>query len=165
MASIKERSSIDVPYRNSVVELATGILSLAWQNFFRSLYERVYPLGIETSFIFENNKTDASNIEGLQFDSNKVTQVFIEYVIQRIHGPKLDPVEKIQTGVFAVVYKPAAELWSIVNIGTPGPDNAGITFSITAGGQVQYTSSNITGAQKISKITWRARTLGAKVAL
>lgn len=32
------------------------------------------------------------------------------------------------------------------------------------GGQVQYTSTNITGTAMISKITWRARTLGAKVA-
>lgn len=163
MASINVRS-IDVPYQQPLIEKASGVLTISWQNFFRSLFERVYSIGIESSFSLVNNQSVASNIEGLQFDYRKVNQAIIEYVIQRITGPTLSPTELIQTGCFAVVYKPVAGTWNIVNIGSTGPDSAGITFSITTGGQVQYTSSNMTGTANVSKITYRARTLNAKVA-
>lgn len=162
MASLNVRS-IDVPYQQQLLERASGVLTIPWQNFFRSLFERVYSLGIEASFPLVNNQSVAANIEGLQFDYRKVNQAIIEYVIQRITGPTLSPTELIQTGCFAVVYKPVAATWNIVNIGSTGPDAAGITFSITTGGQVQYTSSNMTGTANISKITYRARTLSAKV--
>lgn len=163
MASINVRS-IDVPYQQPLIEKASGVLTISWQNFFRSLFERVYSIGIESSFSLVNNQSVASNIEGLQFDYRKVNQAIIEYVIQRITGPTLSPTELIQTGCFAVVYKPVAGTWNIVSIGSTGPDAAGITFSITTGGQVQYTSSNMTGTANVSKITYRARTLSAKVA-
>lgn len=161
MASINQRS-LDVPYQNTLLERATGILTIPWQNFFRSLFERVLPLGLETSFPLVNNQASAANIEGLQFDYVKTNQVIIEYIIQRITG-SISPTELIQTGVFALAYKPAAQTWHIVTIGSTGPDSAGITFSVTTGGQVQYTSTNMTGSANISKITYRARTLAAKV--
>lgn len=42
---------------------------------------------------------------------------------------------------------------------TPNP---GVKFSVTTAGQVQYTSTSITGTASISKISWRMRTLGGK---
>lgn len=164
MAIIKQRS-IDVPYADPVLDRASGILTLPWQNFFRNLFERVFSLGIETSFPLANNQSVAADIAGLQFDYKKTQHAIIEYVIQRIVGPTISPTEAIQCGSFAVVYKPFAATWHIVNIGSTGPDSAGITFSITTGGQVQYTSTNMTGSANVSKITYRARSLNAKVAL
>jgi len=155
--------SLNPPYENPTVE-KTGFLTVAWQNFFRSLFDRLFPLGIEQTAVLLNNQATAVDMTGLQFDYRKVNQAIVEYVIQRITGPTLSPTELIQTGCFAVVYKPVAGTWNIVSIGSTGPDAAGITFSITTGGQVQYTSSNMTGTANISKITYRARTLSAKVA-
>ncbi len=162
MASINQRS-IDVPYQQQLLERATGILTIPWQNFFRSLFDRIFPLGIEISFPLVNNQASAANIDGLQFDYRKVNQATVEYVIQRI-TTGTGATELIATGMFMVTYKPVSLTWHIVTIGTPGPSTSGITFSITTGGQVQYTSTNMTGDANISKITYRARTLAAKVA-
>lgn len=162
MGPIRQKS-LDVPYESSVID-SKGILSISWQNFFRNLFDRIFPLGIETSFALLNNQSSAANIEGLQFDYRKVNQATIEYLIQRI-TTGTGATEIITTGMFMVTYKPVSQTWHIVNIGTPGPSASGITFSITTGGQVQYTSSNITGDENISKITYRARTLSAKVNL
>ncbi|MBL7545619.1 MAG: hypothetical protein JNL11_17500 [Bdellovibrionaceae bacterium] len=162
-----EKKGLDVPYQNPITG-DKGILSFVWQNWFRILYTRVYPLGIEiTSEILNNIVDDIShdpeNINGMQFDNTKVNQVIIEYLIQRIYGPDIDPTELIQSGIFILVYKPAAKTWHIIPIGTPGPDNAGVTFSVLPSGQVRYTSTNFSGEKKYSKITWRARTLAGKV--
>lgn len=154
--------ALGVPYQNSVVDRA-GILTLVWQQFFRALYDRLNPLGIEKSFSLANNQSSAADITGMQYDYRKINQVTVEYVIQRI-TTGTGATELVATGIFLLTYKPVANTWHIVTIGTPGPSTSGITFSITTGGQVQYTSTNITGTPNISKITYRERTLGAKVA-
>lgn len=161
--SISRAFGLEVPYQSPVVD-ERKILSLNWQDFFKLLHLMVSPLGIERSFPIANNQVVAKNIEGLQFDYKKINQVTVEYLIQRI-TTSTGATEIISAGMFMLAYKPVSQTWHIVNIGTPGPDSSGVTFSVTTGGQVQYTSSNITGTANISKITWRARTLGAKVGL
>jgi len=153
---------LDVPYQNQLLD-KNGILTVAWQQFFRMLYLVVSTLGIETSFPLVNNQVLAADITGLQFDSRKINQVSVEYLIQRVTTGG-GATELITAGMFMLAYKPTSETWHVVAIGTPGPSSSGITFSVTASGQVQYTSSNITGTASISKITYRARTLGARYA-
>lgn len=162
MAEIKSYA-FEVPYRSQVID-STSMLSSVWQEFFKRLHIMLSPLGIEKSFPLENNATN-KDIEGMQFDFKKVNQITVEYLIQRITTAP-SATELIQAGVFMVVRKPTAGTWHIVNIGSTGPDAAGITFSMstTTQGQVLYTSTNITGTPNISKITYRARTLGARVA-
>lgn len=153
--------SLDVPYQTPISG-DKNLITLSWQNFFRKLYDIVNPLGFEKSAQLLNNQASAVNIEGMQFDFDKVNQVTIEYIIHRITTGG-GATEIVTTGIMQLAYRKVSLGWSIVPIGTPGPSVSGITFTITASGQVQYTSSNITGTASISKITYRARTLNAKV--
>lgn len=144
-----------------------GVLSLPWVEFFRMVQDFLTPLGQEKSFPLTNGKTtivgdpDQDDIKGLSFDKQFVSQAIVEFLIQRI-TTDTGANELVATGVFHAVYKPTSQTWAIVSPWTPGPSTSGITFSITSAGQVQYTSSNITGTASISRIVWRARTLAAK---
>lgn len=154
------QTSFDVPYKTPALEKG-GMLTPAWVAFFRALFERVLSLGAERNYEISNNQVGAADITGLRFDYRNVSQVAIDYLIQRITTGG-GAVEKLETGIFLLVYKPTSNSWSKVSIGTSGPDVSGVTLTVTATGQVQYTSTNITGTHSISKITWRARTLAAK---
>lgn len=157
-------SSVAVPYADKVLG-ESGTLSLPWENFFRWLYTAVLPLGVERSYQLLNNKATPQEIEGIQFDYTKVNQVKLEFLIQRItqNAPGSPSVEKIETGVFYMVYSPYAEIWRIYRDPNSGPDNAGITFSTDAAGKLYYESTNLTGSPAVSKVSIRASTLSAKV--
>lgn len=151
---------LKVPDKDPISD-SNGIVSMTWFEFFRLVRDFLAPLGVERSATLANNQTTAADITGMSFDLNVTSHVAVEYVIQRI-TTGTGATELIQAGCFHLVYKPVAKVWVIVVIGSPGPSDAGITFSITAKGQVQYTSSNITGTASISRIAWRARTIAAK---
>lgn len=156
----KLQRSFEVPYRDQVLD-SNGVLANAWEWFFRAVVERIYPLGDEDSILLVNNQAAVANVTNLKFNSKGVSQAFVDFLIQRV-TTGAGAVELIASGMFAAVYKPTSNTWAIQMIGTPGPSTSGITFSITALGQVQYTSTNETGTASISKLCWRARTLGAK---
>jgi len=153
----------EVPYREAMVDKASALLTVVWQQFFTLLHLRLAPLGIELSCPLANNVSVAADISGMVFNSTKTNHAVVEYLIQRITTGG-GATALYAAGAFHVVYKASAGTWHIVAIGTPGPDSHGITFTITTSGQVQYASTNITGTANVSKITWRARTLAAKVA-
>lgn len=158
MAIIRE--SIDVPYRDQVVS-GSGLLTEVWSGFFRSLFDRVYPLGVERSFQLENDQDEAANIEGMKVNARGVSFAIVEYLVQRITEGE-SATQLIESGVFKLTYMPDDEEWSLDVIDDETPDDAGVTFSVTADGQVQYTSSEITGDPVLSRIFWRMRTIGGK---
>lgn len=158
MASLQQ--TFDIPFKTIMLE-SGGLLTPAWISFFRSLYERVFTLGVEKSFDIVNNQAGVADITGLRFDHRGVSQVAIDYLIQRV-TTSTGAVEKIETGIFLLAYKPTANTWSKVVIGTAGPDTSGVTITVTALGQVQYTSTNVAGTAHISRMVWRARTLAGK---
>lgn len=147
----------EVPHRDELTD-ENGLITQPWQSFFTDVRGSLDPLGVEKSFVLKNNQATPANIDGLTFSSRGVSHATVDYLIQRV----TDVVELIQSGSFHLVYRPLIDDWRIVVIGTPGPDVSGITFSITHKGAVQYISTNIAGFGSISKITFRARTLGAK---
>jgi hypothetical protein len=149
------------PLNDQVIEKTSGLFSTAWQKFIKLFTETLEPLGIERAFPLGNNISSAAIIEGLSFNSQNVSQAVVEYLIQRVTtGTGAN--ELIETGVFHLAFKPVSNTWSKVVIGTPGPSTSGVTLTVNSSGQVQYTSSNITGTASISRIIWRARTIGAK---
>jgi hypothetical protein len=148
--------SFEVPYKTPIADQG-GLVQRAWSFFFRNVQSALDPLGVEKYFSLVNNQASAANIEGLKFDYAKVGQVIVDYLIQRV-TTSTGATELIETGQFYLVYKPTSATWAL----TSGPSTAGITLSVTSAGQVQYTSSNITGTASISKITFRARTMAAK---
>ena len=148
------------PYRDQLVD-DSGLVTRPWELFFRIIAAIVEPLGVEKYFALENNISVAKDITGLNFNSDSVSHGIVEFFIQRV-TTGTGATELITSGLFHVVYKPTTSAWALTVIGTPGPSISGITFSITAAGQVQYTSSNITGTASISKISYRTRTISGK---
>lgn len=149
-------STNTVPYQTPIAD-GTGLVQRAWSFFFRGVQTALDPLGVEKYFTLVNNQAVAANIDGLSFDSAKVGQVTVDYLIQRVTTGG-GATELIETGTFYAAFKPTSNSWFLINI----PSTAGVILSITASGAVQYTSSSITGTASISKLTFRARTLAAK---
>lgn len=154
------KRSFEIPYKNAVIE-KTNLFSQSWEWFFKEIYSRLYSLGSEDIFEIANNQSTPSNIDGLQFTKTGVSQATVDFLIQRV-TTSTGATELIETGIFVVSYNPTSNDWSLTMIGTPGPDDSGVDFSIDATGQVKYASSSITGTASISRVIWRARTLSAK---
>ena len=160
MALIRAYQQFVVPFKDKISE-SSGIISNVWQSFFDMIRLRLEPLGIEQHFELKNNQATAQDISGLIFDFRSVSYSKVNYLIQRV-TTATGAQELVDAGSFAVVYKPTAEIWSLISYNTTGSTSAGIVFSISATGQVKYTSTNITGTPSISKLTWRAQTMNAK---
>jgi hypothetical protein len=129
---------------SSLIEIYTGS---SWVSLF-SLSQ--------TDFTIVNNQSTAANITGLSFSSASVKSAIIEYFAQRI-TTSTGAVELVETGSLIASYLPTSNTWQITRL--PSDGDVGLTFSITAGGQVQYTSTNITGTASISKFSFRVRTM------
>jgi hypothetical protein len=156
------RDSFDVPYRDRLVERG-GFLTNTWQGLFRTLFDRVYPLGSERQFTLENNQSTPAAITELKVNSRAVSQATIDYLIQRVTTGG-SAVQLIESGVFVLTYNPTDSDWNIHVINEELPDDAGVDFTVDEDGQVKYTSTDITGTPSISRIIWRMRTLAGKSA-
>lgn len=161
MAFIKQFAErITAPTKDPI----TGDDSMAtkpWVDFFSSVAEAIVPLGTEKYFQLVNNQTSAATVTGLSFSKKSISQAIVDFLIQRVTTGS-GATEIVTSGTFHLVYKPTSDSWALVIMGAPGPSTSGITFTVTALGQVQYTSTNITGTASISKLAFRYRTLGAK---
>ena len=153
-------SKLEVPFKDKVVEPSASV-TRAWGEFFRLIRIIIEPLGREKSFTLLNNVTVANDITDLTFSSTQQSCAAVDYLIQRV-TTGTGAVELVQTGTFYLAYKPTSLSWALVGMGTPAPSNAGVTLSVTSKGQIQYTSTNITGTPSISQMFWRARTLAGK---
>jgi hypothetical protein len=138
-----------------------GLLTQPWIFLFRKLFEKLSGYGEEQSFNLVNNQSSAADIKGLKFDSRFVGHAVLEYFARRITtGSGATTLH--EAGILIFTYNPVTEAWEKVTVSEHNPNDAGIVLTITAAGQVQYTTSNITGTASISTIYWRTRTLGAK---
>lgn len=151
---------MEPPYREKMVDQAQ-LISSSWQAFVRWVYETLSPLGREKSFSILNNQSMAINIDGLQFNSARTNHVRIKYVVQRVTTGG-SSVELLETGELHAVYLPKTESWDLRKAYSSGPHNSGVTFSMSADGQVKYASTNVGGVPAISKCSFRAETIEAK---
>lgn len=101
----------------------------------------------------DNGVASAEDVAGLLFDSSELITAKIFFQIHR----KTDSNEILANGFLTVFYTVAGG-WEITEQGTyeEVADNAhGVTFSITAGGQVQYVSDSLAGANYEGTIEYR----------
>lgn len=160
MATVSQGKQLEIPLRDQVIN-GNGYITRIWLNFLNLIKEYLEPLGYEKHSDIVNNTTTSANVEGLSFNSDKVSHAIVDYFIQRITtggGAQ----ELVESGTLHLMYRPTSNDWVIYKASITSMPSSGITFSISSTGQVKYTSSNITGTQKISKISYRARTMGAK---
>jgi hypothetical protein len=87
------------------------------------------------SFSLVNNQAVVANVTGLTLNSNKAKKAVIEYMIFRD-----GTTDVYQNGELEVAY--TGSDWDMSHIFS---GNAGVSLSITSLGQVQYTSSDLTG--------------------
>jgi len=88
-----------------------------------------------------NNQTVVQPINNLIFDGSQVRGAVLEFTVYR----RTDDIEYAQIGQFSIIYKTDEMTWTLGSETFTG-DNSGVVFSITSGGQIQYTSSNMSGA-------------------
>lgn len=108
---------------------------------------------LQTTFSVANNQAVASDITGLVFDNASVRSVIVQYSIYRVTNSN----ELAETGQIFLVYKNNANTWTLSRqfFG----DDAGVTITINASGQLQYTSTNVAGTGYSGELTFRAQTL------
>lgn len=104
-----------------------------------------------TPFTISNNTSSSANVTGALFDTTKVRAAIIDYSIYR----STSTTELSEVGTIYLTYKSTAGTWDMSQ--TYGGDS-GVTFSITAGGQLQFTSTNLSGTGYVGKMKFSART-------
>lgn len=110
----------------------------------------------DTVFNVANNQVAAANVTGLIIDPTKIRSFELDIQVYRntTGAGATEVAERMKIyGVFSTV----AGTWEITQAGV---GNSGVTISITNAGQIQYTSSNITGTAASSYLTYRYTTMG-----
>ena len=108
-----------------------------------------------TAASIANNQASPTNVVGLAFDTTSVRGALVEYAIYRVTTGG-GATELAEMGSMYLAYKSTAASWELAVVGLT---NAGVTFSVTNTGQVQYTSTNITGSSYSGTIKFRARAI------
>jgi hypothetical protein len=105
---------------------------------------------LTTSATIANNISSPTSIPGFSFDTSEVLAINGEYIIiRRTDSPSNNLVESgTITGNFD------GTGWTITR---RQQGDAEVEFSITAGGQVQYTSTNVTGTNYVGRISFKAK--------
>lgn len=110
---------------------------------------------VETSAAINNNVTSPTNVTALSFSSASIRGAIVDYTVYRVTtNPGAQ--ELVEVGNMYLSFKSTANTWGIVVVGGQG---AGVTFSMTTSGQVQYISTNMTGLNYSGVIKFRARAL------
>ena len=102
-----------------------------------------------TSFNVSNNVASPTNITGAAFDTSQVRSFIMQYDLYRSTNSN----ELSEVGHLYGTYKSSAGTWEL-NQSYAG--SSGITFSMTNGGQLQYTSSNMAGTGYVGKMKFKA---------
>lgn len=111
--------------------------------------------GVETQFTLVNNQATNADITGLVISEGTYRAVEIPYTIER----RDDTQGFRQMGRLICTFDQFSATWSladIVDAGSSGP-TSGITFGITAAGQVIYSSDNFTGSNYVGKLRYIMR--------
>ena len=110
---------------------------------------------LQTSATIANNISSPTSIPSFNFDPILVRGAVCIASIYRVTTGG-GATELAETVHIYLTYKSTAGSWEIAVVGT---GSSGVTFSITNGGQVQYTSTNITGSAYSGTIKFKAQAL------
>lgn len=114
----------------------------------------------QTTFTVSNNVSSASNVTGLAFNTGLVRAAFIKYSIYRTSTS--NPSGNAESGYMTLVYDNLATSgtkWSLSVGPMANGGAAGVTFTVTDAGQVQYQSTNL-GSGYSGVMKFQATTLG-----
>lgn len=95
-----------------------------------------------------NNVTVPTPILGFTFDTSEVIAINGEYIVKR----RTDSQNLVQNGVIQGNFN--GQNWNITHEST---SDAGITFDITASGQIVYTTTDVSGSNYVGEIIFKAK--------
>lgn len=96
----------------------------------------------QTTFTVANNISSAADVVGLLFNPATVRSAVVEYSVYR----KTDSNELAEKGTLELIYKNGGTIGAKWTIGRVFfGDDGGMLFTMTDTGQVQYTSTNLSG--------------------
>ena len=102
------------------------------------------------------NTASNVNIPALSFSTSEVRAAFIRYAVYR--ETTLDNAD--EAGDIIIVYNPNNSVnlkWTMSQVRTSG--GANITFNVTDNGQVQFSTTALSGASHTGRLTFEARAL------
>jgi hypothetical protein len=104
---------------------------------------------VQANVSIANNQVSLDNVSNLVFDGAVAKKFIVDYGLYR----STDTTSLAQAGRLRGVYNEDAAEWYLSD--DYSGQNAGVTFSITNGGQIQYTSSNISGTGYVGTLEYR----------
>ncbi len=109
-------------------------------------------IGLETQFALANAQATA-NVTGLLFSSAAFRSVVIEYDITRKTDTGSSEVRRV-AGKLVLVFSEETSNWTLESDEFSG-SLAGVTLTVTTAGQVQYATTDITGANYVGVINFK----------
>lgn len=113
----------------------------------------IYVVDSDTIFTLANNQTSATNVTNLLFDGISTRGFILDYSIYRQTDTALSGVA--QVGQLRGVFNTQSSSW-FMSDDFSGQD-AGVIFTIQPSGQIQYTSTDITGANYTGTLRYAIR--------
>lgn len=113
----------------------------------------IYVVDGDTSFTIANNQSSAASITGLLIDGVSTRGFILEYSIYRQTDTALSALA--QLGQLRAVYNSQSSTWFMSD--DYSGQNSGVTLTIQPSGQIQYTSSNIAGANYVGTMKYAIR--------
>lgn len=114
-------------------------------------------IGPTTLVTIANNQVSAANVTALVLNSATIRSGTVEYYVYRIFDSGAQ--EVAEAGNLYFLYHDLSGSWTVSQVGN-GIGSTGVLFTITAGGQVQYTSSDLTPSSGYSgSMKYRLRVL------
>lgn len=107
------------------------------------------------SEVIGNNVTSSTPIPDLVFSPQTIRAVHIAYVVHR--KSTANPSGNYETGTIYVVYDEDAASGSIWNIGLNRIGTAGVSFTMTDFGQLEYTSTDINSTGYVGSMTYSVK--------
>lgn len=139
----------------------TGRVGASWFNTLKTAIEELQALlgssaVVPTNFTIANNQAVAANVTGLSFSSADTKSVVVTADIRRKTATGSS--EVVAQQILFLQYRDQTSAWEIAADEAKG-DASGVTFSITSGGQVQYTSTNIAGSSYTGTMRFKAEAI------
>lgn len=100
----------------------------------------------QSTVAIANNDAGPTDVTGLLFDKANVKSAIVKFDLER----RTDTQNEQESGEMRIMHDTADDVWRI-ELQTSG-DDAGVTFSITSGGQVQYSSDDLTGSNYVGEL-------------
>jgi hypothetical protein len=112
-------------------------------------------IGPETLVTIQNNQAVAANIPTFILNPVNIRSGVAEYYVHRVTvGPNTEVAE---AGTLYFLYNDSLNAWTVAQVGN-NVAATGVVFTITTAGQVQYTSTNLSGTHT-GRMKFRLRVL------